>query len=516
MRGARRLLSLVLAVHPLGGRAFAQVFLTQEQALDLAFPGADRIAERVLALDDEQRAAVAMATGLAQPTRLFKVWIGRRAGRMLGYAVIDEVRGKAQPITYLVVTDQDLVVQRIEIIAYREAHGWEVKREAWRKQFVGARPTSVLRIGRDIHNIAGATISCRAITEGVRRNLAYLDALVTDLARADSGALPAPLQPPAGEGSRAADAGAPLRRQRLLMGTTLEIALLSPDASAAEAAFAEVARLEAILSGWRRDSALSQINREAGLPPRPRDAALIAFLARCDEISRRTGGALDVTVGPLVVLWREAAERGERPTAAALAAARASTGDGVLLLDVARGTAGLRVPGAALDPDAVDKGYALDAAAAVLRQHGVTAALLDFGGQMLAVGAADGGDKNVAWPIDLRGPRGEMPGEPLLLRRGSLATTADYERRLVVEGVRCSHVVDPRTGEPVADMAAVTVHADSATDADGLSTALFAMGFDRAARWAHEHDTAARLVAADGRVVTTTAFEHLRAKGRSR
>lgn len=108
-----------------------------------------------------------------------------RNGRPGGFGVLRTVRGKDQPITILVVTDTALAVTAVEIVTYREPYGGEVRRAAWRRQFTGRTPGERLRHNREILNISGATISARAVTDGVRMTLEDLDALRPRLPRPD-------------------------------------------------------------------------------------------------------------------------------------------------------------------------------------------------------------------------------------------------------------------------------------------------------------------------------------------
>src|SRR5262249_26975113 len=163
--------------------------------------------------------------------------------------------------------------------------------------------------------------------------------------------------------------------------------------------------------------------------------------------SERTGGAFDVTVGPLVLLWRRAAETQRLPTDAELAAARSSVGFRGIEIDAPKSLVRLSKPGAALDFGGIGKGYALGRAAAGLERPGPHRALLDFGGQLLALDAPAG---ERAWRVEVRDPgRPETTAGAIELVRASISTTADYERGLTVAGKKVSHVFDPRSGRPV-------------------------------------------------------------------
>ena len=152
--------------------AFAVDYLSLEQAAQLMFPGADRFEAREVSLDAAQLQALA-AQGVPARSARWPVRVAR-AGQTLGYVVSDEVIGKFELISYAVGIDLDGAVKQVEILSYRESHGGEVRLPAWRRQFVGKTSTSPLRVGDDIANISGATLSCTHLTEGVKRIVAVV------------------------------------------------------------------------------------------------------------------------------------------------------------------------------------------------------------------------------------------------------------------------------------------------------------------------------------------------------
>jgi len=152
--------------------AFSVDYLSLEQAAQLMFPGADRFEAREVSLDAAQLQALA-AQGVPARSARWAVRVAR-AGKTLGYVVSDEVIGKFELISYAVGIDLDGAVKQVEILSYRESHGGEVRLPAWRRQFVGKTSTSPLRVGDDIANISGATLSCTHLTEGVKRIVAVV------------------------------------------------------------------------------------------------------------------------------------------------------------------------------------------------------------------------------------------------------------------------------------------------------------------------------------------------------
>ena len=155
--------------------AFAVDYLSAEQAARLMFPDADRFEPRELLLDTSQLRALA-ARGVSARSARWPVTIARRGTTTLGYVVTDSVVGKFELIGYAVGIGLDGAVTQVEILSYRESHGGEIRLPAWRRQFGGKTADSPIRVGEDIANISGATLSCTHVTDGVRRIVAIVQA----------------------------------------------------------------------------------------------------------------------------------------------------------------------------------------------------------------------------------------------------------------------------------------------------------------------------------------------------
>ena len=164
-------LAVALALAPTS--AFAVDYLSAEQAAKLMFPEADAFEARSVTLGAAQLQRLA-AQGVPGRSARWSVRVARREGATLGFVVTDEVIGKAELIGYAVGIALDGTVRQIEILAYRESHGHEIRLPAWRRQFVGKGDASALRVGDDIANISGATLSCTHVTDGVRRIVAVV------------------------------------------------------------------------------------------------------------------------------------------------------------------------------------------------------------------------------------------------------------------------------------------------------------------------------------------------------
>jgi thiamine biosynthesis lipoprotein len=286
-------------------------------------------------------------------------------------------------------------------------------------------------------------------------------------------------------GPRCAAATKPFVESRPAMGTTFTIYLYAPDATAAEAnfeaAFDEIERIEEALSNYRPTSELSRINRLAPAEDVTTDPEVFAFLQTSLEYGRRTQGAFDITVGPLMRAWGFFRGEGHYPSPDELARARHNVGWQNVVLDPARRTVHFLKPGVELDPGGIGKGYAVDRVVDLLREAGVTAALIDAGSSTFyALGAPP--DQS-GWKI--RVPR---PGDrsrtvsTVILRDESLSTSGSYEKFFKLDGRVYCHIMDPRTGAPVENVLQTTVIAPDATTSDALSTSMFVMGPQTAAR----------------------------------
>jgi thiamine biosynthesis lipoprotein len=264
------------------------------------------------------------------------------------------------------------------------------------------------------------------------------------------------------------------------MGTYFEIKVMldgtitQADARAAvDDAFESVARLDSLLSTYKPDSDISIVNRNAGGAPTRVAPLVLAVLDSSLFYWKLTGGAFDVTVGPLMELWGFKGREPRVPAPERLAEALALVGASGVQIDRSASSVRLLRPGAELDLGGIGKGFALDRAADVLRVRGIANALLNSGGNLLFLGSAGGR----AWKTGIADPR--LPDRVVArFEPGACAvsTSGDYETYFIAGGVRYSHILDPKTGRPASGMKSVTVIAPAATAADALSTAVFVMG----------------------------------------
>jgi thiamine biosynthesis lipoprotein len=283
------------------------------------------------------------------------------------------------------------------------------------------------------------------------------------------------------------------RRSELHMGVEFEVVVYAPAQAAAEgaldAAFARIAELDRLLSDYDPASELSRLSQSSSPPQRPPGAPpvpvsvgpdLWTVLSFAQEVSQATDGAFDVTIGPLTRLWRRARRRGELPDAADLAQARAAVGYQALQLDRPGRQVILHKPQMRLDLGGIAKGYAADEAVRAVQKLGIPRVLARASGD---IAAADPPPGERGWLVGIAPLDPDQPPQRMLwLTHRAVSTSGDARQHLVVAGRRYSHILDPRTGEPVHGRSSVTVVSPIGMLADSLATACSVVGPEAALR----------------------------------
>ena len=263
------------------------------------------------------------------------------------------------------------------------------------------------------------------------------------------------------------------------MGSEFKIVLYTADGSIARSAsreaFARIAALDATLSDYQPESELMRLCDRAGQGPVAVSADLFDVLDRSRRMFERSDGAFDATVGPVVRLWRRARRDRKMPAPDRLAQAQALVGSDRLRLDPAARTVELLKPGMKLDLGGIAKGYACDRALEVLARHGISRALVAGAGDIAVSGPPPDAP---GWSIGI-GPLespGSAPRRFLSVKNAAVSTSGDAERFVEIDGMRYSHIVDPRTGLGVIDRSSVTIVARDGATADSLATAVYVLG----------------------------------------
>lgn len=267
------------------------------------------------------------------------------------------------------------------------------------------------------------------------------------------------------------------------MGTVVQITFWSDDesaaADAAAAVFDEMKRLDRVMTTWIPESEVSQINSAAGVSAVKVSDETFLVIERAVDMSRRSGGVFDITVGAFKGLWKFDEDMdGSLPVPAEVAERKKLVNWRDILLDKKARTIKLRRKGMSITLGGIAKGYAVDKCAALLREKGFSDFILQAGGDMYVSGKKD----TQPWVVGIRDPRGARDAMFAVapVEDHSFSTSGDYERGFVKDNVRYHHILDPRTAFPSHASRSVTVMAKDAFTADAWSKVLFILGWKKA------------------------------------
>ena len=295
--------------------------------------------------------------------------------------------------------------------------------------------------------------------------------------------------PPAGD--------EPFRRTRTMMGTIIAITIVGvPEAKAAPAADAaldEMERLERVLSEWRPDSEISQINAAAGESAVKVGPDTMTVVQAGLAVSRWSQGAYDLSWAALRGMYTFQPGEEKVPALADVRAKLPLVDYRKIKVDEKASTVKLLKKGMALGTGSIAKGYALDHASAILERAGIENYMIFGGGQVQVHGQKNGRD----WRVGIQHPRKDDYFAFVAANAGSISTSGDYEHSFIKDGRRWHHIIDTDTGLPVDHTASVTVLAENGLYADALSTAVFVMGAKRALAALPKAPAVAHLVVVD-------------------
>lgn len=289
-------------------------------------------------------------------------------------------------------------------------------------------------------------------------------------------------------------------REAAIMGTRIAVEVWHEDAGRAEAAIdaviAEMHRIDELMSHYKPESQLSRINRDAATAPVKVDAELAGLIARALEFSELSGGAFDITYASVGYLYDYRERR--HPSEAQIQAALPAINWRHVVVDREASTVHFLMPGVRIDLGGIAKGYAVDSAVQILRDHGIRNGTVTAGGDSRILGDRRGRP----WVVGIRHP--DDPNRVIAripLEDAAISTSGDYERYFDEGGVRYHHIIDPRTGKSPVGVRSVTVIGPNATLTEGLTKSVFVMGPERGLALIDTlDDVDAVVVRSDGRV----------------
>ncbi len=299
----------------------------------------------------------------------------------------------------------------------------------------------------------------------------------------------------------------PISRSGFYLGTIITITVYGSNGGKnLDKAFSEIERLESILSKNIESSDIYAINKSAGITLENISPETHEVLTKSMEYYIASKGYFDITIGPIVDLWKIGTEEAVVPGKEEINSAMELLGiDNIILYS---GDAGLVEPGMSIDTGGIAKGFIADKVVEILRTAGCSGALINLGGNVITLGEKPSGDK---WKIGIQDPF-KATGEYMQvveIGEMSVVTSGPYERNFEKDGVVYHHILDPFTGYPVVnDIAGVTVISEKSIDGDGLSTAVFAMDLAEGLELIESlENTECLIIKNDGSIIMSSGFK---------
>jgi len=263
-----------------------------------------------------------------------------------------------------------------------------------------------------------------------------------------------------------------------LMGTKFDITVVAESDTMGsryiDMAISEIGRIEKLISSWDPESETSEINRNAGIKAVKVSSELFNLINRSLEISALTDGAFDISYASMDKIWVFDGSMSQMPSEEAIISSVDKVGYKNILLNKTDFTVYLAKKGMKIGFGGIGKGYAADKAKAFLIQQGVTAGIINASGDMNTWGHQPSGEE---WQIAITNPLNKHKVFAILpIKEGAVVTSGNYEKYVSFNGIRYSHIIDPRSGYPSSGIISATVFAPSAELADALATAIFVMG----------------------------------------
>jgi len=261
------------------------------------------------------------------------------------------------------------------------------------------------------------------------------------------------------------------RQTQVLMGTFVEV--ISPDQRAADIVFSEIRRIEGMLSKYRPESEVSRLNKNGWVKASPE---MFFILEKSRGFWELSGGAFDITVGPLMDLWGFTDKKFRQPSDAEIQKTLELIGTNKIILNKTDYVVKFMLSGMKIDLGAIAKGFAVDCAIKKLKDAGIASCLINAGGQIYGLGEKSG----KPWKVAIKSPRGKGFAGSLELKDQAVSTSGDYEQYFEKDKRRFSHIMNPATGYPEdSRIISATVVAGDGLTADALATSIVVMGKDK-------------------------------------
>jgi thiamine biosynthesis lipoprotein len=307
------------------------------------------------------------------------------------------------------------------------------------------------------------------------------------------------------------------KRTTLLMGGRFDITIVAKDSAEAEmnidTVIGEITRIENLISDWKPASQISQVNENAGIRPVRVDHEVFELTKRALELSRLTNGAFDISFAAMDRIWKFDGSMTEMPAPEAIKKSVEKVGYQNIILDEERSTIFLKNKGMKIGFGALGEGYAADQCRDMMLARGINAGIVNGSGDMSTWGKQpDGKD----WMIGINDPiHRDKIFAVIPLRQGAVVTSGNYEKFVIFNGKRYSHIINPATGYPATGLSSVTVFGPSAEKANGFSTSLMVMGKQAGLELINRFpEFSCIMITDEGKVFTSKNFDISRYKKR--
>jgi len=266
-----------------------------------------------------------------------------------------------------------------------------------------------------------------------------------------------------------------------LMGSDFELVAISDKENIAlnaiDNAYQEIVRIEKLISSWDKNSQTSLINQNAGIKETKVSKELFNLIRRANKVSKLSNGAFDISYASMDKVWHFDGSMTETPTKQSIESSIAKINYKNIILNEAEHTVYLKEKGMKIGFGAIGKGYAANKARAIMIQNGIASGMVNAGGDLIAWGDGLNGEK---WKVGIADPKKEKEYISWLeLNEMAVVTSGDYERFTVINNVKYSHIIDPRSGYPAVGLLSVTIICPDAELADALATTVFVLGEEK-------------------------------------
>lgn len=302
-------------------------------------------------------------------------------------------------------------------------------------------------------------------------------------------------------------------RDTILMGSKFKITLVDQDSIAVEKsinkAISEMVRIEELISDWKSTSQISLVNQNAGIKPIKVDQEVFDLTKRAIYFSEITSGAFDISFAAMDRIWKFDGSMEKLPSEAEIKKAIEKIGYQNIVLDKDNTTIFLKQPGMKIGFGSIGKGYAAEKAREYLQNLGITAGIIDASGDMTTWGNQPNGD---SWKIGITNPfnRNKM-ADILTLKNAAVTTSGDYEKFILIDDIRYSHIINPKTGMPSTGLTGVTVIGPNAETCNGFSTSIMVLGKEKGLALINQQkDYAALIITDNGSVIKSKKYRKIK------